>query len=104
MRARCSYCAPRCCQQYRSEEHMSELQSRLHLVCRLLLEKKKNDLWCGPTSKDPIMRRQLHYEWHWFWATGNGEMGNNGPHVIDLCRWALGQNQAPARALSIGCR
>src|SRR5260221_917748 len=62
------------------------------------------DLWCGPTSKDPLMRRQLHYEWHWFWATGNGEMGNNEPHVIDLCRWALGQNQAPARALSIGGR
>jgi predicted dehydrogenase len=62
------------------------------------------DLWCGPNPKDPLMRRQLHYEWHWFWATGNGEMGNNGPHVIDLCRWALGQNQAPARALSIGGR
>src|SRR2546422_7923052 len=28
----------------RSEEHTSELQSRLHLVCRLLLEKKKNEL------------------------------------------------------------
>jgi predicted dehydrogenase len=50
------------------------------------------------------MRRQLHYEWHWFWATGNGEMGNNGVHVIDLCRWALGQNQAPPQAMSIGGR
>jgi predicted dehydrogenase len=50
------------------------------------------------------MRKQLHYEWHWFWATGNGEMGNNGIHVIDLCRWALGQNQPPPRAMSIGGR
>ena len=62
------------------------------------------DLWCGPAPKGPLMRKQLHYEWHWFWATGNGEMGNNGIHVIDLCRWALGQSQPPPRALSIGGR
>lgn len=62
------------------------------------------DLWCGPAPKGPLMRRQLHYEWHWFWATGNGEMGNNGVHDIDLCRWALGQNGPPPRAVSIGGR
>ena len=62
------------------------------------------DLWCGPAPKTPLLRKQLHYEWHWFWATGNGEMGNNGPHVIDLCRWALGQDQPPPRAISIGGR
>jgi predicted dehydrogenase len=62
------------------------------------------DLWCGPVPKGPLMRKQLHYEWHWFWATGNGEMGNNGIHVIDLCRWVLGQNQPPPRAMSIGGR
>ncbi len=62
------------------------------------------DLWCGPAPKIPLMRKQLHYEWHWFWATGNGEMGNNGIHVNDLCRWALGQNQPPPRAMSIGGR
>jgi predicted dehydrogenase len=50
------------------------------------------------------MRKQLNYEWHWFWETGNGEMGNNGIHVIDICRWALGQNNPPPRALSIGGR
>ncbi len=62
------------------------------------------DLWCGPTSKKPLMRKQLHYEWHWFWDTGNGEMGNNGIHVIDICRWALRQDRTPPRALSIGGR
>ncbi len=62
------------------------------------------DLWCGPAPKGPLWRKQLHYEWHWFWATGNGEMGNNGIHVIDLCRWALGKNEAPPRAISIGGR
>lgn len=62
------------------------------------------DLWCGPAPKTPLMRKQLHYEWHWFWATGNGEMGNNGIHVIDICRWGLGQYQPPPRAMSIGGR
>ncbi len=62
------------------------------------------DLWCGPAPVTPLRRKQLHYEWHWFWATGNGEIGNNGVHVMDLCRWALGQNQLPPRAMSIGGR
>jgi predicted dehydrogenase len=62
------------------------------------------DLWCGPAPKRPLMRKQLHYEWHWFWETGNGEMGNNGIHVIDVCRWVLGQDRTPPRALSIGGR
>jgi predicted dehydrogenase len=62
------------------------------------------DLWCGPAPKGPLKRKQLHYEWHWFWDTGNGEMGNNGIHVIDICRWALGQDRTPPRAMSIGGR
>ena len=62
------------------------------------------DLWCGPAPKKPLMRKQLHYEWHWFWDTGNGEMGNNGIHVIDVCRWALGQDPTPPRAMSIAGR
>ena len=62
------------------------------------------DLWCGPAPKKPLTRKQLHYEWHWFWDTGNGEMGNNGIHVIDVCRWALGQDRTPPRAMSVGGR
>jgi len=50
------------------------------------------------------MRNQLHYEWHWFWDMGNGEMGNNGVHMTDICRWALGQAGPPPRAMSIGGR
>ncbi|NUQ65719.1 MAG: Gfo/Idh/MocA family oxidoreductase [Pirellulales bacterium] len=62
------------------------------------------DLWCGPAPQAPLMRRQLHYEWHWFWSTGNGEIGNNGTHLIDVCRWALRLDAPPPRALSIGGR
>jgi hypothetical protein len=50
------------------------------------------------------MRQHLHYEWHWFWATGDGEIGNNGPHTIDVARWLLGQDPIPPRAISIGGR
>ena len=62
------------------------------------------DLWCGPAPKGPLMRKQLHYDWHWFWSTGNGEIGNNGIHAIDVCRWALGQDKPAPRAISIGGR
>jgi predicted dehydrogenase len=62
------------------------------------------DLWCGPAPKTPLARKQLHYDWHWFWSNGNGEIGNNGAHMIDVGRWALGQDRPPARAMSIGGR
>jgi hypothetical protein len=62
------------------------------------------DLWCGPAPMVPLRRKQLHYEWHWFWDTGNGEIGNNGVHMMDICRWALAANGAPPRAISIGGR
>ena len=41
------------------------------------------DLWLGPALEQPIYRDQLHYDWHWDWNTGNGEMGNWGIHVLD---------------------
>jgi predicted dehydrogenase len=62
------------------------------------------DLWCGPAEKRPLMRKQLHYDWHWVWPTGNGEIGNNGAHHIDVARWVLGQEKPAPRAISIGGR
>jgi predicted dehydrogenase len=62
------------------------------------------DLWSGPAPLEPIRRQDLHYAWHWFWTWGNGEIGNNGPHYLDLCRWALGCQAPPRHALSIGGR
>jgi predicted dehydrogenase len=41
------------------------------------------DLWLGPGRDEPIYRDQLHYDWHWDWNTGNGELGNWGIHVLD---------------------
>ncbi len=62
------------------------------------------DLWCGPARKDPIDRRELHYDWHWVWNTGCGEIGNNGPHQLDLIRWMLAERGLPRRAMSLGGR
>jgi predicted dehydrogenase len=62
------------------------------------------NLWSGPAPMEPIRRTHLHYLWHWFWTCGNGEIGNNGPHYLDICRWALGNKEPPRHALSIGGR
>jgi predicted dehydrogenase len=62
------------------------------------------NLWLGPAPKTKLMRMVFHYDWHWDWATGNGEIGNNGVHYLDRCRWLLGQNGLPRRAMSIGGR
>ncbi|NQT89077.1 Gfo/Idh/MocA family oxidoreductase [bacterium] len=47
------------------------------------------NLWLGPAKDVPIYRNKFHYDWHWMWNTGNGEMGNWGPHIIDDCRNAV---------------
>jgi predicted dehydrogenase len=62
------------------------------------------DLWTGPAPLGPLMRRELHYDWHWFWDFGNGDLGNQGCHELDMCRWALGQPGLPKSAFSIGGR
>jgi predicted dehydrogenase len=62
------------------------------------------DLWCGPADMLPLMRKNLHYDWHWVWNTGNGDIGNQGIHEMDLARWALGQKELAPRVISIGGR
>ncbi len=62
------------------------------------------NLWCGPAPMAPLMRSRLHYDWHWFWETGNGDIGNQGPHELDLARWVLQQQGLPRRVLSVGGR
>jgi predicted dehydrogenase len=62
------------------------------------------DLWCGPAEKKEIYRPQLHYDWHWDWNTGNGDMGNQGIHQMDIARWFLGEPALPPRVISIGGR
>ena len=62
------------------------------------------DLWTGPAPLRPLLRKRLHYDWHWFWETGNGDMGNLGVHQIDDCRFVLGAKGLPGRVMSFGGR
>ena len=56
------------------------------------------DLWCGPAPKKPLMRKHLHYDWHWIWDTGNGDLGNQGIHQMDIARWGLARPTWPIRS------
>ncbi len=48
------------------------------------------DLWTGPAPMKPFTKNRFHYNWHWIWDTGNGDLGNQGIHEVDLARWGLG--------------
>jgi predicted dehydrogenase len=61
------------------------------------------DLWLGPAPKQPYHENLVHYNWHWFWDTGNGEIGNQGVHQMDIARWVIG-NRLPKSVVSLGGR
>ncbi len=62
------------------------------------------DLWCGPREVVPVPRTQFHYDWHWQQAYGNGDLGNQGPHQLDVCRWFTGDPILPVSTVSVGAR
>jgi len=59
------------------------------------------DLWLGPAPEHAFTRNRFHYNWHWFWDYGNGDLGNQGIHQIDVCRWGLGVKY-PTKVSAIG--
>jgi len=63
------------------------------------------NLWRGPAVIHQFHNNYVHYDWHWFWATGNGDLNNQGTHQLDVARWALDDDQThPVRAMAIGGR
>lgn len=62
------------------------------------------ELWTGPAAMEPLMRKNLHYDWHWVFNTGNGDMGNQGVHQMDIARWGLGKDTLPEKIISCGGR
>ncbi|MFO0427476.1 MAG: Gfo/Idh/MocA family protein [Planctomyces sp.] len=63
------------------------------------------DLWRGPAAIDEFHPNYVHYNWHWFWKTGNGDLNNQGTHQLDIARWALDKDQThPVRVMAIGGR
>lgn len=101
---------------YVKEGHLGEiLYARIHNYKRRpsigltegpqpVPESADYNLWTGPAPLGPLRRKNLHYDWHWVWDTGNGEIGNNGPHQLDICRWILGHGRLPRRVMSFGGR
>ncbi len=63
------------------------------------------NLWKGPAAIDQYHDNFVHYNWHWFWVTGNGELNNQGTHQLDMALWAIDDDQTHAvRAMALGGR
>lgn len=61
-------------------------------------------LWLGPAPEKPLTRPQFHYDWHWQWDYGNGDLGNQGIHQMDIARWGLGVDHIGRGVVSYGGR
>jgi predicted dehydrogenase len=62
------------------------------------------NLWLGPAPHFPYQENRFHYNWHWLWATGNGDLGNQGIHQMDVARWGLGKTTLPLSVVGLGGR
>ena len=62
-------------------------------------------LWRGPADVKEYHGNYVHYNWHWFWQTGNGDLNNQGTHQLDMAMWAIDDDQVhPIRAMALGGR
>ncbi len=59
-------------------------------------------LWIGPAQMTPFYSNRLHYNWHWFYNTGTGDIGNDGVHELDYALWGLGVSTHPSRISALG--
>jgi predicted dehydrogenase len=62
------------------------------------------NIWLGPAPEQDFHRNLVHYNWHWFWDTGNGDIGNQGVHEMDIARWAIKGATLPTKVWSVGGR
>lgn len=63
------------------------------------------NLWRGPAQIEQYHENLVHYNWHWFWPSGNGDMNNQGTHQLDVAAWALNKDQThPVRVMALGGR
>jgi len=62
------------------------------------------NLWLGPAPQQPYHENLVHYNWHWFWDFGNGDMGNQGVHEMDVARWAIKDATLPKSVWALGGR
>jgi predicted dehydrogenase len=66
------------------------------------VDKVHYDMWIGPAAAHPFNPNRFHYNWHWFWDSGNGDTGNQGPHQFDVARWGLNKEDYPVKVRSFG--
>ncbi len=67
------------------------------------------NIWLGPAPEQPFHANLVHYNWHWFWDFGNGDIGNQGVHQMDIARWLIPASQStsatyPRSVISVGGR
>ena len=62
------------------------------------------NLWVGPAPMQPFHGNLHPYNWHWFWDFGNGEIGNQGVHQMDIARWGIKAGNLPTKVYSMGGR
>jgi len=62
------------------------------------------NIWLGPAPLQPYHENIVHYNWHWFWDFGCGEIGNQGVHQMDIARWAIKGATLPKSVISMGGR
>ena len=55
------------------------------------------DLWLGPAPWRPFNPNYVHYNWHWFWDFGCTDIGNQGPHQMDIARWGMNKKMHPEK-------
>lgn len=60
------------------------------------------DTWLGPAPLRPFNENRFHYNWHWFWDYGCTDLGNQGPHQMDIARWGLNKNEYPTKIKCVG--
>jgi predicted dehydrogenase len=60
------------------------------------------DLWIGPAPDRPFNEHRFHYDWHWLWDYGTGDLGNTAVHTLDAARWLLGEQEHPRTVFSSG--
>jgi hypothetical protein len=102
--------------QFVKEGHLGKIQS-VHVCCfkdRDSIGIRKTpltpppgtdyNLWLGPAADLPLYREEFHYDWHWAWNTGNGDIGNQTPHEIDIANRVLGDGSLPGQIQSFGGR
>ena len=62
------------------------------------------NIWLGPAAEHPYHANLVHYNWHWFWDFGNGDIGNQGVHQMDVARWMIPGATLPKSVLGLGGR